>query len=1026
MANLSFFSGNRKRFSKLLTCKLGFTILFVSITTFAAYAQQIIISGKILDERSKVSVIGANIRFKGGTGGTVSDVNGSFSLKVKSLPVTLLITSIDYKYQEIDVYEAEPTTIYLTEDLNRLNSVVVVGYGTQKRSDLTGSIGSVSKDLLKQPTSSFERTLQGAVAGIQVTQSSGQPGATSSIRIRGSNSINGGSEPLYVIDGFPIYNDNSTISSGALSGGSINGLSSINSSDIESIDILKDASATAIYGSRGANGVVLITTKKGKAGKSVISYEASFGVQKVIHPISVLTDSKEWARIKNEALINKGKAAYYTDEQIAALPAGTDWQAAAFRNAQTQNHQLQISGGDEKTKYAISGSYFNQDGVLLNTNFKRYSGRINLDRTVTSKLKVGTNLTASKIESQIADVNVVSNLILMPPVEKIRDESGAYTYQSTISNSGNPIATLEKEINYSTTYRFLGNIFGDYDLGKGFTAKVSFGTDVTSNKENSFIPSTIYQGANTTAESKATVGIKTSNTWLNENTLSYTKNINNNHTINVLAGYTQQAFRSENALASSQGFITNLLTYNNLGSAPNYNQPSSGSTAWALNSYLSRINYSYKEKYFLTVSARADGSSRFGETNKWGYFPSAAFSWNLKNEKFIHLPKAINNLKLRASSGITGNQEIGQYKSLATLSSDNYYFGGTQVVGFYPNTIKNADLRWEKTTQHDAGFDFGLLNDQFTLSLDGYYKKTNDLLLNVPIPYTSGQSSALLNYGSVSNKGFELTFGTHQKFGKLQWNSNITYSINRNKVLSLGKGVDYIISGVSIVKVGQPLGTFYGLKTDGVFQSTDDIAKLPVYLTKNQPGDQRYKNLDSDSANITLTGDRTTIGSAQPDFITGFSNQISYGNFDLNFLFQGSYGNKVYNQNNANLESLSGFYNVPASAVNRWTATNPSNNIPRAYEDQALILSDRNIEDASYLRLKVLTLGYSLPKKIISKIGLSELRFYVTGQNLLTLTNYSGFDPEVSSNGQSNIGQGVDYGSYPSSKTISGGFSIKF
>jgi TonB-dependent starch-binding outer membrane protein SusC len=1025
MAKLPFIFGNGKTFLNNSLRKYGVLFLFAVLTTLAAQAQQIEVSGKILEESTKLPVIGATIKVKGQQLGTVSGATGEFRLKVKTLPVTLNVSIVGYRPQEIDVYEAEPTTIYLTEDQNRLSTVVVIGYGTQKRSDFTGSIASVSKDLLKQSSSSFEKALQGAVAGVQVTQSSGQPGGTSSIRIRGSNSINGGSAPLYVIDGFPVYNNNSTTSSGALSGESINALSTINSNDIESIDVLKDASATAIYGSRGANGVVLITTKKGKTGKGVVSYDASFGVQSVIHPLSLLTDSKEWARIKNEARVNAGKAAYYTDAQIAALPEGTDWQAAAFRNANIKNHQLQISGGDDKTKYSISGGYYDQDGVLLNTNFKRYSGRINLDRVVTSKFKVGTSLTGSKIESQVADGNVVSNIISMPPVETVRDASGAYTYQSLISSSGNPIATLEQEINYSTSYRLLGNIFGEYNFGKGLTAKISFGTDISTNKENRFIPSTIYQGANTTTDSKANIGSKTSSSWLNENTLNYTKTFNKLHTFNALVGYTQQAFRSESVNASSQGFVTNVLTYNDLGSAITYNKPESGSTEWALNSFLSRINYSYNDKYFVTVSARADGSSRFGTNNKWGYFPSLALSWNLKNEKFLNLPTKINNLKLRVSSGITGNQEIGQYKSLATLGNDNYYFGGTTVVGFYPNSISNSDLKWEKTTQHDAGIDLGLFGDKLTITLDGYYKVTNDLLLNVPTPYTSGQSSALLNYGSVSNKGLELTIGSNQKFGKLQWNSNLTFSVNRNEVLSLGKGVDYIISGVSIVKVGQPLGTFYGLKSNGIFQTTDDIANLPVYLTKNKPGDQRYENLDTDNA-ITLAGDRTTIGSAEPDFIAGFSNQFSYKNFDLNFLLQGSYGNKVYNKNKEILAALSGFFGVYTSALNRWTTTNESNIIARPYEDQATVISDLNVEDGSYLRLKTITFGYTLPIKLTSKIGISELRFYITGQNLLTFTNYSGYDPEVSANGQSNIGQGVDNGSYPSAKSIIGGFNIKF
>ncbi|MDR2681410.1 MAG: TonB-dependent receptor [Tannerella sp.] len=1025
MTKILYLIGTSKKFPFFIVFLLA---LYGSISSISA---QTTIQGIVFDKRDNVPITGAAVLIKGGKtdAGTVTDIDGRFEINVPSLPATIVVSYIGYRQEEIDIYEKpdEAILIPLQESLNTLNEVVVIGYGTQKRSDFTGSVTTVPSVSLNQITSSFERTLQGAVSGVQITQNSGQPGGSTSIRIRGSNSINGGNEPLFVIDGFPVYNDNSLVSSNAVSGGDINALASINPSDVESIDVLKDASATAIYGSRGANGVIMITTKKGKAGKSVVAYDVSYGEQRVIHPIEVITDSKAWARVRNDARVNAGKKPFYTEEQIAALPKGTDWQKAGFRNALIRNHQLSVSGGNENTRYAISGNYFDQEGVLKNTDFKRYSARINLDQQVFTRLKVGTSLTASRVQSQIADGGVVRALLLMPPVVSVRDASGEYTYQSEFESPlGNPVATLEKEINHSTTYRLFGNIYGEYDFGKGLSAKVSFGTDVITNKENRFIPSSIYQGANSTADSKATVGSKTSFSWLNENTVSYAKTIRNIHSFTLLGGYTQQAFRSERVLAGSQGFVTDLLTYNDLGSGSIYNQPGSSSSEWALNSVLGRINYAYKSTYYVTVTARADGSSRFGKNEKWGYFPSAALAWNLTNASFVKLPKTITNLKLRASAGITGNQEIGQYNSLSTLADNLYYFGGSPAVGFSPNRIGNPDLGWEKTAQYDAGIDISFFKDRLTVVVDWYYKKTTDLLLNVPLPYTTGQSEVLLNYGSVANKGFELETGTNLQFGKVSWDGNLTYSVNRNKVLSLGKDSkeEYIISGVSIAEVGQPLGSFYGLKADGVFQSDDDIANLPVYLTKNQPGDQRYVDINHDNK-ITAADDRVIIGNAEPDFIGGFINNFGYRNFDLNIFFQGSYGNQVYNRNKEQLEILSGQQNVSVTALDRWTPENQGNEVPRAYEDPAVVINSRNVEDASYLRLKELSFGYTLPRKLISKWSISSLRIYVSAQNLITLTRYSGFDPEVSTN-QATINQGIDNQSYPNAKSIYGGLSIKF
>ncbi|MEI6946803.1 TonB-dependent receptor [Paraflavisolibacter sp. H34] len=1008
---------------------LRITMLLVLVGSMLLSRAQtnITLSGKVTDQSGKLPLAGATVHIKGTTHEVVTNDRGEFSfLTGQRLPVTYIVSYVGYLTREVTSTTGQGFSIALDQGNNQLNDVVVIGYGTQKRSDLTGSIASVPPQALKQPVSSFDKALQGAVAGVQVTQSNGAPGSTASIRIRGGNSITGKSEPLYVIDGFIVYNSNADVDAGVTSGAGLNALSTINPSDIESISVLKDASATAIYGARGANGVIIITTKKGKAGKNVVTYDGSYGVQEITRRIDVLTSARDWALLKNEARVNAGKTPYYTEAQLATLGEGTDWQGAAFHKAALQNHQLSIAGGDERTSYSISGNYFKQDGILRNTNFERYSTRINLDRNVSSRFKVSTNFTASKVKTQVASDNVVRSLLLMPPTVPLKDSSGKYTYQSEFETPlGNPVATLYQETNQSQTYRVLGNIFGEYRLLDGLKAKVSFGADVISNKQNRYIPSSIYQGANTNSTGTASVGHKITNTWLNENTLNYVKKLGALHSFNAVAGFTQQATRSERVVAASQGFVTDLLSYNDLGSASTYNQPTSGSFDEGLRSFLGRVNYSFADRYLFTVSGRADGSSHFGAKNKWGYFPSAAFAWNLGKESFLPLPYAVNNLKLRLSAGVTGNQEISPYQSLSTLNNNTYFFNNVTVVGFSANRIANEELSWEKTTQYDAGLDVDLFKSRISLTVDVYYKRTDDLLLNVNIPYTTGQSTALLNYGSVSNKGLELALTTENLRGALNWNTSLVFSLNRNKVESLGDGIDYIISGASIARVGEPLGTFYGFKTDGLFQTKDDISKLPVYLTKNKPGDQRYVDQDGDGR-ITETGDRTLIGNAQPKFIGGLTNNFSYKGLDITLFFQGSYGNQVFNQNRQQLELLSGQQNASVTALQRWTPTNPGNLVPRAFEDPAAANSDRFVEDGSYLRLKNLVVGYTLPQRWSQKVRSTQVRLYVTAQNLHTWTKYTGFDPEVSRNGQTTLTQGIDYALYPNAKTISGGLTLSF
>ncbi|HPH18823.1 MAG TPA: TonB-dependent receptor, partial [Haliscomenobacter sp.] len=842
------------------------------------------------------------------------------------------------------------------------------------------------------------------------------------IRIRGGNSITGGNEPLYVIDGFPVYNDNNDVNAGVTSGPSINALASLNPSDIESIDVLKDASATAIYGSRGANGVVIITTKRGKKGQNNVSYETYYGQQELIKRIDVLTSSRDWALLKNDALLAAGKSTFYTQAQIDALQGGTDWQAAAFKKAPIQNHQLTFSGGDDKTRYAISANYFKQDGIMRGSDFDRYSLRLNLDRSISEKFKVGTNLTASRTSANEANSSVVSTLLLLPPTVSIYDANGNYTLQSPFEVAlGNPIATLEQEINKTTTFRLLGSFSAEYSILENLVAKVLVGGDIINNKQNRYIPSSLFEGYTTSGS--ASVGSKFVNTWLIENTLSYTKAIKE-HSLNVLAGYTQQSYQNESVIANARGFVSDLLTYNNISSGSLNVLPASSASAWTLQSFLGRINYNFDRKYYLTLTARADGSSRFGKNNKWGYFPSAALAWNLSNESFLEKWTFVNNLKLRLSAGITGNQEIGQFQSLATLSNNAYLFGDQLAVGFAPTRIANPNLSWEKTTQIDFGFDLGLFNDRISLTFDAYRKETSALLLTVPVPYTTGYTTSLQNYGTVENQGFELALNTQNTQGKFQWTSNILFSINRNKILSLGDGVSYLISDPNIAQVGQPLGAFFGFQSAGLLQTGDDVEKIPVIdPATTKPGDRLYTDINGDGK-ITQADDRTIIGYAQPKFLAGFTNNFAYKGFDLSIFFYASYGNQIFNQNRQQLELLSGQQNAASSALDRWTPTNPANTVQRAKEDPAPVTTSRYVEDASYLRLRTLTFGYTFPKGKLKAI--KNLRLYVLANNPLTITKYTGYDPDVSRNEQSTLQQGIDYGSYPIAKSYQFGLNIGF
>jgi TonB-linked SusC/RagA family outer membrane protein len=1042
-----------KEMKKILNIYSLLFLLFFSAGINAQNTTPLIqskLDGTVVDDITNQPIIGASITIKGTTHGVVTDAEGKFYFQTgQKFPYTLIVSYIGYKKAEV-VVDKNPVIIHLKEERQELDELVVVGYGTQKRKDITGSVASVPKANLSQVTSSADNLLRGAVAGVVVTQSSGRPGASSSVRIRGGNSITAGNEPLYVVDGILIYNDNSNSSAGvSFAGASLNVLSTINPADIESIEILKDASATAIYGSRGANGVVIITTKKGTKGQDNISYQGYFGFQNISKKLDLMNAS-QWARLRNDVQASIGQAPSFSDAQIEAFKTSGnyDWQSAAFRTAApVQNHQLSFSGGDERSRYAISAGYFDQEGIVLGSDFKRISLRVNYEKNYSQTFKFGVNANYSNSVSNGVGTtgngrtpNPLVSAVLTAPVVPIKNEDGSYNVTNNIyatSVNGyvpNPINDLENTINETKINRILTSLFGEYKISKKLTAKVAVSGDVLNTKQNYYAPSHTTTGAGT--KGLASVGDRLVSSVLNENTLNYNTTFGENHKFSALGGYTLQYTQGEIVNAGANTFINDNNTSDALQDGVAV-KPYSEAYESVLKSWLARVNYSYRGKYNLTLSARADGSSRFGSESLWGYFPSAGFSWNITDEEFANNIKGVTEAKLRITAGTTGNQEIGNYLSLASMGSVNYSFGGTLYTGLAPTRLANPDLKWEKTDQYNLGLDLSLLDRKINFVFDVYYKKTNDLLISVPVPLTSGYATVLQNIGGVENKGIEIGLTTENiKTENFSWNSNIVFSANRNKVVSIGNGVNQFFPVVPngsllqqqpvTVKVGLPLGTFWGYRTNGIFQTQEEINTQPKInsLANTKVGDRKYVDTNGDGVITAL--DKGDLGSSQPKFVGSFSNTISYNDFDLNFSFQGSYGGKIFNALNQQLEISTLGTNAAATLEDRWTPTNPGNEVPRASSSPLGIVSERYVEDASFLRLKLITLGYTLPKSVSKKLGTKSVKFYVSAENLITWTKYTGYDPEVSSYEQNNLYPGIDFGSYPNSKTFISGLNVTF
>jgi TonB-dependent starch-binding outer membrane protein SusC len=1003
------------------------------VSNYPTISNAIGISGKVTSQENGDALPGVSIVVKGTTIGTISDLDGNYNIQVTNENDVLVFSFLGFLSQEITVSGRSVINVVLEEDVKGLGEVVVVGYGTVRKTDITGSLSSLtSEDFNPGMQASVDQMIQGRAAGVQITQASSEPGGGVSIRIRGSASLTAGNEPLYVIDGLPI--DNSPATPGyATTGNQVprNPLNSLNPGDIESIEILKDASATAIYGSRGANGVILITTKKGKKGAISVDYSGYFGTQEVARRLNMMT-APDYMSFLNELRKAQGQPVEFTAQQISAIGEGTDWQREIFRTAPVQNHQVSFSGGSDNTQYYASLNYFDQEGVVINSGAKRYTAKLNLNHSH-NRFNFGLNLNTAFVEDTYIphgtsineSAGVINTAIYQDPTLPLLDASGRFA-QSDIVNLENPVGLANGVLDEAGTNRTFGNIFAEYAILGNLKAKLNLGSDRQTSRRDTYVTRNTLSGAQTGG--RAIVQSAENFNDLMEFTLNYEKEFNDNHRINAVGGYTYQVFSERGLNAGANNFINDALLTNNLaaGDRENYTIGTFRSKN-QLESFLGRVNYALYDKYLMTASFRVDGSSRFGVNNKYGYFPSFALGWRMGEEDFIKNLNLFTDLKLRSSYGITGNQEIGNYRSLVLLGlAGQAVFNDALIVGIAPTQFANPNLKWETTAQFNIGFDFEFLDGRISGSTDYFQKNTSDLLLNLPIPNTTGFGTSLQNVGSTSNSGFELLLNSENITGIFNWSTSFNVSTIRNQVTDLG-GLPFIIqggagfaSGISILRVGDPINAYYGYVVDGVFQNSEEISNSAQ--PRARPGELRYRDTNQD--NLITPDDRVILGSPYPDYSFGLNNSFRYKGFDLSIFFQGVYGSEIFNFNTVEAENPISFRrNRLESMLNRWTPENPTNDHP-SYIPPAVTygnaVNSRAVEDASYLRLKNLRLGYSFPK--LQNKYLSSMYVFITGQNLLTITNYTGYDPEVSAFGPSNIR--ADYNAYPLSKIYTMGINL--
>ncbi len=982
-----------------------------------SYTLQNTIIGRVTSEEDGSGIPGVNVLIKGTTTGTITDLDGNYIVEVPLESNVLVFSAVGYRTQEVRIGDRSEINVIMVPDITQLEEVVVIGYGEQERRDVTGSISSVqASEYEDEPITSVSQGLQGKVAGVNVTMSSGAPGANMIVRIRGNNSVLGSNDPLYVVDGIPIQSG---------TGGNTHFLSTLNPGDIESIEVLKDASATAIYGSRGSNGVIMITTKQGKRNQHNVDFETSIGFRQLEKKLDMM-NSSQYMEIANERQTNDGNdPVFLTDDINNFSQINTDWQDEIFRPAQMHNSTLRFSGGSNNTRYFISGNYFDEEGIIRGSDFERGSLRLNLDQEISPKFDITSRISLSRsVNNEINESLVLLSALQSPPFLTVYNQDGSYVDAATLkqypfspSSGDNPVALAEEQLNKRTLDRILANISGNYEIIENLSAKILLGVDHLSNKHDFYNPRVLEGGLPAGSGSKS---FSSTTSLLNENTLNYNKALRENDRLNVTVGITWQQEQGEFLGASSSGFVTDDLENNILGAGESFSAPNTGFSEWTLFSYLGRINYSLNDRYLFTVSGRRDGSSRFGAGNKWGFFPSGAFAWRMSEEDFIKNNfDQITDLKLRVSWGVSGNQAISPYQSLQRFSDVGLAFGGTPTTGFAAANLGNPDLKWETTEEFNVGLEIGLMDHRLRISADYYVKNTNDLLALVNLPPTAGFSTTLQNIGSTQNEGVELYVAADILRGNnYAWDVNLNIAGNRNTVTETAGGQDIIgptmniLGSANIVREGAPLSAFFGLETDGL---TED--GFFNFVDQNGDGD-----INDD--------DRVILGDPYADYFYGFATNLSYGNFSLRASFQGELGKKLWNNNKYRF--MASFHRGPNQisevADNRWRPDDPNPNAPypRATSTLNQEPSDWYIEDASYLRLQNVRINYNLP---ISGLNISAIRsasIYVSGQNLFTLTGYSWYTPDVNSWSSGDLRIGIDQRSYPTTRTFSIGVKVGF
>jgi len=950
------------------------------------WAQTIPVSGTVTSATDNLPMPGVTVQVKGSQKGTITDINGSFKLEVAS-NATLVFTFIGMKLQEIPVDGRKTINVGMEEERVDLGEVVVVGYSTTSKKLISGSVGTVNESELKNiPMRTIDGVLQGKAAGVSINQNSGTPGGQNSIKMRGGSSINASNQPLIVIDGVPTI----TGSFGQIgySGQEIDAMSDLNPNDIESFTILKDASATAIYGARASNGVILITTKKGDTQKTSVNLNTSYGWQTMpAERIPDLMNAAQWNEFKG------------TDVQ----GIDTDWMKEITQVAPTSNTELSVSSGNDKTRLFISGSYYGQDGTVRSTSFDRYSGRINVDHKLLPELTIGggVSMTYSKnyrVEGDQTLYGPLPNALSIPAIYPVYNEDGTYNEEGPYAN---PIAIINETVNVAYTNRNNGNIYLEYKCRNGFTFTSKWGADIYNLREHEYDPITTAQGLK--YNGLGIEGTSYVSNLVGSNVLQYVKSIDKTHNFEALAGISFEKYARRTTYIEATNFPNEDFQY--ITSAATIRAASAYALDRGMTSYFGQFKYNYMYKYIFTLTARADGSSKFGENNRFGYFPAGSFAWRLSEESFMKSITAISDLKLRASIGLTGNDGISDFASLGLYDGGYNY---NQQAGIAPTQLPNPDLKWETTLQTGFGFDLGMFDDRISLIADVYYNRTSDLLLERPLTLSSGFTTITANIGEMENKGVELVLNTENLKGDLSWTTSFNFSANRNKVLKMynGQPITDQGRGNNWVMEDEPIGVFVGYVCLGVDPTTGNLV---------------YEDLNDDGS-IT-TDDRKIIGNPNPDFTLGLTNTFGYKGFDFSFFLHSIYGNDIFNGTRIYIEGPTDLDNQTTNVLRRWQKPGDITDIPRIGDD---LKSSRFIENGSFLRIKNVTFGYTLPKDLLKKIYMKSARIYVSGQNLYTFTTYSGMDPEVNYASTDNIIMGTDFFTYPQSRTLLVGLNIGF